>query len=563
MEKMPNLIDKDNNRLQDIEMKKRGELLSNIKEKRLERDDLLKESTSFKTKVKDIFGCHEKEKIENQVSYIQADLYRQSGYKKDNIYKELNLELQKIIIETITGPILELRMLFLELRNLHPGEEKSNLLKDKINNIINNFKFQNIVEGLDSPELANRIFHCLSNFLSEQDSDLYEEEDNKEIINFSKKLSNLFLSAVSEKVENGKIFKYTHENKFLEALEKSRDIAGEQDDQTNINLSILMNDSVSKVDVFYLAQRPNLIDLAANTSNEFRKNLSDKIDTLFSKENWSDINRACKSSSKYLSEIALSNLNNYLKIYEISVEDIKFAWELLPTEDTGVRSNNIERNINKMKELELSRPGIVNSLFTEFGIKEFHRYPSNALIKQFDTKDQDIPYGLVLFTNNDHNDAFDSDTEIIESMFKQTNDKILMRIAEFKSRFSFLKNLAYFNNRYGKKNKIEYLLWGAHGWIVSIGDISVKHLNGDGAKRTKDFFVEKPEIILASCSTGAEGAIAQKMSEIYDATVHAPAIPSNLDNILVNFDQENKIHFQVDFKKNCGKTYSQGNKIEN
>lgn len=564
MEKMPNLIDKNENRLQDIEIAKRSELLSDIKEKRLERDSLLKESSSFKTKVKDVFGCHEKEKIENQAIRIQKDLYRESNYKKDDIYRGLNEESKNIIVETISGPISELKNIFSKLKNFNFEEKESNFLKNRANDIIDNFKFQNIVEGLNNPELADEIFSSLD-FLLEKYEDSCEEheESDKKMIDFSKNLSSLFLSAVSEKVESGEMYKYTHKNRFLETLEKSKNIVGEQDDQININLSLLMNDAISKIDIFYLAKKPNLIDLAASTSYEFRKKLVDKINVLFSEESWSDINSACKSKSEYLSEIALSKLDDYLKIYGISVEDIRFAWELFPVDNGGTNFNNIQENINKMQELELSRPGIVKSLFVEFGIKEFHRYPNNVLIKQFDTKDQDLPYGLVLFTNDDYNDAFDSNKKVIESMFEQTDDKILMRIAEFESRYSFLKNLAYFNDRYGEKNKIEYLLWGAHGWQASIGDVSGVDLGGKGAKRTKDFFVEKPEIILASCSTGAEGCIGQKLSELYNSTVHAPAIPSNLGNVLVTFDQKNKTHFKVDFKGGCERTYSQGNKIEN
>lgn len=566
MEKIPNLIDNDNNRLKDVETQKREELLSTIKEKRAQRDDLLKESSSLKTKIKDIFGSHKKENLEYKIKNIQDRLYRDVNYKKENIYKELSNESREIIIETIEKPLIDLKNIFYKLSDSTNTPEENNLLKKDAKNIIENFKFQNIIEGFNNPILSEKITYYLDNFLENDNYsyDKYRSENEINFSSFSRKLSEVFLSKVSNEIENGNLYEHNIDINFLRAVRRAQNInAFNHDKRIENNLSILMNDAISKIDIFYLSQVPELIDLAANRSVEFRKNLDNKIKSIFIEEKWCDINSACKSRSKYLSEIAIDSLDNYLKIlYGISAGDIKFAWELFPPiESGGYKFNNIDINITKMKELESIRPGIVKSLFSEFGIKEFHRYPTDVLIKQFDTKDQDLPYGVVLFTNDDHNDAFDLDREIIESIFKQTDNKLLIRISEFQSRFSFLKNLASFNKRYGKKNKIEYLLWGAHGWQGAIGNIGNLQLNGEGAKRTKEFFIDKPEIILASCSTGAEGAIAQTMSEIYNATVHAPSIPSNLEKVLVNFDSQNKLHFKVDFKDNCGNTYSLGNKI--
>jgi hypothetical protein len=116
-----------------------------------------------------------------------------------------------------------------------------------------------------------------------------------------------------------------------------------------------------------------------------------------------------------------------------------------------------------------------------------------------------------------------------------------------------------FNKRYGEKNKITYLILGAHGWERSIGDIAYFDLDGKGALRVKDFFVDNPEIILVSCSTGAEKGMAQKLSENYNATVHAPSIPTSLKNISVDFNEINKPHFKVEFRENnINKTYSSG-----
>jgi hypothetical protein len=61
---IPNLIDSEGNALVDIESKKRAEILGDIKEKRKQRDTLLKQSSSFKTKINDFLG---KEKVYHYV----------------------------------------------------------------------------------------------------------------------------------------------------------------------------------------------------------------------------------------------------------------------------------------------------------------------------------------------------------------------------------------------------------------------------------------------------------------------------------------------------------------
>jgi len=311
--------------------------------------------------------------------------------------------------------------------------------------------------------------------------------------------------------------------------------------------------------LYYLGQLGSLVDFATSNSEEFKNKLNNKIKNCFLEKNWGEVNNAAKSSSEYLSKKALENLDNYLEKYGIDVESVKTPWELYQSVDY-YKYNNIERNINKIEELESERPGIVKSLFKEFGICEFQRYPTEVLLKQFDTKDQDYPYGVVLFTNDDWNDAFDSNTEIIESMFKQMDDKLIMRVAEFQSKLGVLKRIASFNKKYGEKNKISYLMLGAHGYKKGFGDVYYNDLDGQGVGRVKDFFVNKPEIILVSCSTGEDDGIAQKISKTYEATVHAPTTQTKLKNVLIDFDLKNKPHFKVEFDGNTEVIYSSGEK---
>lgn len=242
-----------------------------------------------------------------------------------------------------------------------------------------------------------------------------------------------------------------------------------------------------------------------------------------------------------LSREALLKLDEYLKQYRLTLDDVQRPWAPVSAiGESGFR--NLETNMEKIEYLEVERPGITNTLFSEFHIKEFRRYPNEVLIEQFDKRKMNIPYGVVLYTNQDHNQAFDMDTQVIKSLFEQSKKSgIGLRVMEFDSKYELMKNLAQFNSNYGKENKISYILLGAHGQEESFQttyteEVHKNDFNGTGVQKIKDFLVDKPEIILASCSTGAPNGIAQKISEMYGATVYAPDKPTNVDTITMKLE---------------------------
>jgi hypothetical protein len=222
--------------------------------------------------------------------------------------------------------------------------------------------------------------------------------------------------------------------------------------------------------------------------------------------------------------------------------------------------------MEKIISLEHERPGITQTLLSDYGIKEFRRYPNEVLLKQFDNKDSNIPYGLVMYTNEDHNQAFDMKEDLIKSIFDQTSERLGIRITEFDSKYEIIKRLASLNKKYGDKNKISYLLLGAHGeeesfQVTYAESVDKSELEGQGVKRMKDFFVKNPEIVLASCSTGVENGIGQKISEVYEAKVYAPQKPTSVDSISINFDATNRPLFNVKYRDDVLQAYTKGLKI--
>ncbi|HEY1041113.1 MAG TPA: hypothetical protein VGE63_00095 [Candidatus Paceibacterota bacterium] len=313
-----------------------------------------------------------------------------------------------------------------------------------------------------------------------------------------------------------------------------------------------------------------LVDVACehkSFSDEMNECINQKIKESVINEDWPALDDACHSMSGYISKVAAKELDQYFQEkYQLSIDDFFDAWDLSPFATWQSSEQNLWMNLEAMEKIESERPGITKVLHDEFNIREFRRYPAEILIEQFDARLEHIPYGLVLYTNRDHNRAFDMYDDVLLSTYQQLKAKgVGMRIMEFDSKYELIKSLARANMTYGSQNKLSYVILGAHGYAEgftagSRRDVSMRKDFSEGVVRIKDYFVENPEIVLASCSTGSENGIGQHISQVYDARVHAPNGPTKVKSINPEVDpQTGHVSFSVKFQRNGEeKTYYRG-----
>ncbi len=197
----------------------------------------------------------------------------------------------------------------------------------------------------------------------------------------------------------------------------------------------------------------------------------------------------------------------------------------------------IANNIATMFALEKVRPGICKTLFDEFGIADFERYPEEALVAQYDNRDKDMPYGVSIDAREDHNGALGSDNDRIRRKLYADLAALGygLRIYEADGR-DVLKSLHAATKRYGDKNKISFALIHQHGSEDAIGEGSgqavtkthvrraLEHADNRRVREVRDYFVENPTLILASCSTAPIGEIFKE----FGFNVIAPQIPTAL-----------------------------------
>jgi len=297
-------------------------------------------------------------------------------------------------------------------------------------------------------------------------------------------------------------------------------------------------------------------------------------------------------------------IKDFLAQYDLNWQELKKSWST--TSLRNGRSLRIGENLCQIANLELSEPGICAGLRKEFGIEFFSRYDQSLLIKQWQNKNKQVPYGIVIYPKTDWNGAFYSDADLLsylsERIAVQSNPEkeTQLRIVEANGKFGVAKRLLRLEQKYGKQNKISFAIIGGHGTPESIqfgeprqdidqtliddfreneakgifkNEMQAKYemgryyahsfyvfdLFGQGASRLGGFFVKNPTIILHSCSTGATAGIAQEMSAKYGAKLIAPDCPTHITAIIPIKKPGSTFDFKVEFfDKGTTKEYVKG-----
>lgn len=272
-----------------------------------------------------------------------------------------------------------------------------------------------------------------------------------------------------------------------------------------------------------------------------------------------------ESNDKVIKEKGMAVLKTVIDEFNLDSEDLLRAWSV--SDKKTQHESTIMRNFHKIIELENQQPGITQVLNKEFGIKTFARYNTKTLLQQYEQRnDIDRPYGVVMFPRSDWNGAFYQDDFTLEALSDQLAPSYAMRIIECESKIGVAKSLARMNKRYGGHQKISFAIIGGHGTknSISFGGYDKQHqlltsdLQGKGSGQAQKYFVEKPTIILVSCSTGTNKGIGQKLSHTLGARVIAPAVPTNVLSIEVVKERDSLV-FKVEYREEGSlRTYRAG-----
>ncbi len=286
-------------------------------------------------------------------------------------------------------------------------------------------------------------------------------------------------------------------------------------------------------------------------------------------------------NSEYKSE-GITPIKHFLEKHNLPFAEIYSAWQESFTHGNVKNSDDpslpepfgqsIYSNIRNIQILEKANRGICRFLWDEFQIADFGRYPPELLLKQRENfRSLENPYGLVIFPRNDWNGSFYSDKAALEGMFAQLKGEFDIRVFECEGKVDVVRALRKCDDMYNPPNggghKISLLILGGHGTENSVrfGGNDKRHVlyTEDLARKVSGkaggYLDENPTIILASCSTGAEGGIAQELSKRFGAKVVAPQKPSSIVDLHASKNRGGKFRFNASYtEKGVKNVYMQG-----
>lgn len=207
----------------------------------------------------------------------------------------------------------------------------------------------------------------------------------------------------------------------------------------------------------------------------------------------------------------------------------------------GMRRDAIPLNImldqlESIRAIERERPGASAILFRAFGIRFFSRYPTELLIKQYDNRDVDMPFGIVTTGIWDSNQAF-FERENTHDIYKKLDRQLSsvghgIRFTEVNGNEEFERQLRFMREAYGEGNKASFIWMRAHGhkWSLAFGPSEVNgyllhsQLRGKNYSQFNDVFVPGFTSVLEGCSIArGAGSFAAEWSRVFpEGLVHAP-----------------------------------------
>lgn len=261
------------------------------------------------------------------------------------------------------------------------------------------------------------------------------------------------------------------------------------------------------------------------------------------------------------------------------------GFELSPEEKQRVALEIKEQNLTALHILEHERPGISKVLLKQFGIRNFARYPSDLLVKQYDDMgNSSLPYAVVLEPLFDPNGILYNETpKNFRHWAQKLGDKATVRIMECGNKDDVVTSLAAARRKYGKISSMIINVHGAENVLafnttddkrnlLLFEDLSqpfqkTSQVGTEQVSRQvspaavfRYLFSDNATLLFLACSTGKESGIAQRISAFGLNTI-APAGDIKVIKCEPIIDEHGKIEFDFQYDMDVEKRYARGTSV--
>lgn len=248
-------------------------------------------------------------------------------------------------------------------------------------------------------------------------------------------------------------------------------------------------------------------------------------------------------------------------------------------------SSRDKKRINKWMD-ELSLLGSIEKLLTrengldkltyfheQCGIINVHRFSTELLENQYQKRESNLPYGVIILPLADYNGAFASNVEVYDKLrAKAASLGLEVRVGEAADVKKLYTRLKRWDKLYRKSYKIEFVVVGGHGSPDSItfGPYWKSHrsLSSDKvehnkfAERAKTFLAPEAPIVFNACSTGLSEdgfeSIAQKYSGILKTSIRGPSQPASIKDMKISRNPNGKLELEVEYNDAEANKFTKG-----
>jgi len=247
-------------------------------------------------------------------------------------------------------------------------------------------------------------------------------------------------------------------------------------------------------------------------------------------------------------------------------------WMRVKYSTEGVNGNQSAcmQNLKALYEVKQSSPEAPKVLLDQFGIVHFARYTHETLLKQYEERKEQKPYGVALFAISDYNGALFNMAMILDTLQNDLAENgYLLRIVEADSKESVARRFVALDRAYGQGeggHKIDFAVIAGHGSKESIAfgegirkrdRFLTQEMEGKGINRgIETFFTPEAKVVLFSCRTGSAGGIGEEIFKKFGLSVQAPEESSYVAGMTISFTKENKPVFDVQYKQTNGNPVS-------
>jgi hypothetical protein len=267
--------------------------------------------------------------------------------------------------------------------------------------------------------------------------------------------------------------------------------------------------------------------------------------------------------------------NDQAEIAAMRPEDIEDA--LTPEEAAERMRFLVIRNIVSIQAIEAKQKGVSEFLHKNYGISNFGRFSVQTWLDQYNEKEKNGAYILILYARDDPNSSsyIEEVLDAYRDLHKEVHSSHFLRVIEVESIPKVARRLSKFNKKYQSP---DFVILSGHSWNKEFHFgppkyrkrnykffIGPKDFKGKGLERMEPYlkmFPPTTTVVMDSCSEGAEDSFVGMAAEASGNKFIHPKGETHIKDFGAKRDSRGNLSLNVEYDE-AETVISEGNIIKN